>query len=466
MHCQANTQIFLQNLQLMHDFCIDSDTQSSQFMRIQDHLGKITWTMLDKGLFMVYGLIRLYQVSLMSPSEFGLFALLDAIIIAISTLTDSFALNGIVKYGSRGGERAKFNMLITISHIGISVFLCGLIYSSRYQLAQLFNEQGIIAIAEYVPLLMVLTIPRLYFIKFLLRETKMREVFIANGTWFFTMIGMTVFFGNYYGHLTLDQMVVISCTGTGLGSLIGGMLSFSSIELSKPNTSIMREFFTFGAYQVAWNIPASIMRHLDLYIIQFFFGTTIVGIFQSAKTLYRFFEALIDGISGLYYPALVRMHARGDTVAEHAMTSKIISFTMFAMVVIVMSLSLGLGEWLIDTFLSSKYVMAYQHFSLLMICAIMLPMMISAIIYITRDHMKALLMNALISASMGITVSILIGMSGHSELIALGTMSYVFTFSLIGIIYAMKQKIFSPKDFFRAIPDTMHFVRSLMHRKT
>ena len=80
--------------------------------------------------------------------------------------------------------------------------------------------------------------------------------------------------------------------------------------------------------------------------------------------------------------------------------------------------------------------------------------------------MKALLMNALISASMGITVSILIGMSGHSELIALGTMSYVFTFSLIGIIYAMKQKIFSPKDFFRAIPDTMHFVRSLMHRKT
>jgi len=78
-------------------------------MRIQDHIGKITWTMLDKALFMAYGLIRLYQVSLMHPAEFGLFALLDAIIIAISTLTDSFALNGIVKYGSRIQERAKFN---------------------------------------------------------------------------------------------------------------------------------------------------------------------------------------------------------------------------------------------------------------------------------------------------------------------------------------------------------------------
>ncbi|MGA1413679.1 MAG: lipopolysaccharide biosynthesis protein [Candidatus Kapaibacteriota bacterium] len=435
-------------------------------MRIQDHLGKITWTMLDKGLFMVYGLIRLYQVSLMDPSEFGLFALLDAIIIAISTLSDSFALNGIVKYGSRMEERAKFNALSLISHLGISLVLCGIIYVSRFELASVFNEQGIIAIAEYVPLLMLLTLPRLFFIKFLLRETKMREVFIANGTWFFTMIGLTLFYGLQFGDLTLDQMVVISCTGTALGSLIGGLLSYSSIEFAKPNAHTMKEFFTFGAYQVAWNIPATIMRHLDLYIIQFFFGTTIVGIFQSAKTLYRFFEALIDGISGLYYPALVRMHARGDKTAEHAMTSKIISFTMFGMTLIVFVLSLGIGEWLVNTFLSSKYMMAYQHFSLLMLCAIMLPMMISAIVYITRDHMKALLGNAIISSIVGISVSIGIGMSGHSELVALGTMSYVFTFSLIGIIYTIKQHIFELKDFFRAIPDSLHFVRSLMHRQS
>ena len=156
----------------MHDFCSDSDSHFSEFMRIQDHIGKITWTMMDKGLFMVYGLVRLYQVSLMDPSEFGLFALLDAIIIAISTLTDSFALNGIVKYGSRTPERAKFNALIALSHIGISSILCGIIYASRFQLAKLFNEQGIIAMAENVPILMILTLPRLFFIKFLLRETK------------------------------------------------------------------------------------------------------------------------------------------------------------------------------------------------------------------------------------------------------------------------------------------------------
>jgi uncharacterized protein YacL len=110
-------------------------------------------------------------------------------------------------------------------------------------------------------------------------------------------------------------------------------------------------------------------------------------------------------------------------------------------------------------------MMAYQHFSLLMLCAIILPMMITAIIYITRDHMKALLMNAVISSAMGIVVSVIIGMSGHSELVALGTMSYTFTFSIIGIFYAMKQGIFFPKDFFRAIPDSLQYVQSLMHKK-
>ena len=117
-------------------------------------------------------------------------------------------------------------------------------------------------------------------------------------------------------------------------------------------------------------------------------------------------------------------------------------------------------------FLSQKYLLAYQHFSLLMLTAIILPMMITAIIFITRDHMKALLANAVISSLTGIIVSISIGMSGHSELIALGTMSYTFTFSLIGIMYAIKQEIFYPMDFFRAIPDTLHFVKTLLQRKS
>lgn len=434
-------------------------------MRIQDHIGKITWTMLDKALFMAYGLIRLYQVSLMHPAEFGLFALLDAIIIAISTLTDSFALNGIVKYGSRIQERAKFNALIALSHIGLSGILSLGIYLAGNSVAYLFGEQQLIHVAEYVPILMALTIPRLFFIKFLLRETHMRSVFIANGSWFLTMIGLTIYLGMHKGELNLSDMVYISGAGSAIGSLAGGLLAFRSIEFAMPTLQVFREFIRFGAFQVAWNIPATIMRHLDIYIVQYFFGTAIVGIFQSAKTLYRFFEALIDGISGLYYPALVRMHARGDRNAEHAMTSKIISFTMFSMTGIVLIFQIGIGEWLVNTFLSEKYMMAYQHFSLLMLTAIILPMMITAIIFITRDHMKALLANAVISSLTGIIVSIIIGMSGHSEFIALGTMSYTITFSLIGILYAIKQGIFYPMDFFRAIPDTVHFVQALLQKK-
>lgn len=62
-------------------------------MRIQDHIGKITWTVLDKGLFITYGIIRMLQVSRMQPSEFGLFALLDALVLTIGTLSDNFLCN-------------------------------------------------------------------------------------------------------------------------------------------------------------------------------------------------------------------------------------------------------------------------------------------------------------------------------------------------------------------------------------
>ena len=434
-------------------------------MRIQDHLGKITWTMLDKGLFVGYGLIRLLQVSKMEPSEFGLFALLDALVLAIATLSDSFSLQSIVKFGSNHTIRQKINSLALISHVGLSMLVALIIYFLRFPLSQSFNEPGLIHVGAMLPLLCFVTLPRIMAVKYLLRETNMRSVFFVNAAWFFSMGLLTIFFLQKQEQLLLQDMIVIAGTGSLAGSVLGISLALPHMKFTIPDLSSVKVFYRFGLYQVAWTMPATIMRQLDLYFVQFFFGATVVGIFQSAKTLFRFFESIINGISGLYYPALVRIHARNDKAAERAITSKIISFSMFAMICIVIALHLGIGEWMITTFLSEKYAHAYKHFALLMNSAIILPMTITAIVYIVHDAMNKLLFNAIVSCIVGIIISIFIGLSGHEQLVAFGTIAYTVTFSILGIRYAMSEGLFKPSDFFRAIPDTIAFVKHSLFSK-
>jgi O-antigen/teichoic acid export membrane protein len=428
-------------------------------MRLQDHLGKITWTVLDKGLFIVYGLIRMIQVSRMKPDEFGLFALLDALMIAIATLSDSFSLQSVVRYGPDTTLRPQINTLALLSHIGLSMGLALLIYFFRIPLSAVFSEPRLAYVGEYLPLLCLLNIPRGLFIKVLLRDTRMGAVFATNGAWFGTMIGITLWFIYSQNTLSLSDMVWITGCGTGASALTGLFLALKNIDFSRPERSTIRIFFNFGIYQVAWTIPSTIMKQLDLYIIQFFFGTVVVGIFQSAKTLFRFFEALVDGIGGLYYPAFIRLKSRNDLHAMRTVTAKMLSFSILFISSIVLVLEAGVGKWAVDTLLSTKYSNALGHFQILMLGACYLPLITMAIVYIALDDMPALLRNSIISCAAGLLISVIIGIMGAQDLVALGTLTYNLVFSVLGLRFAAMHGIFAPKDLFRAIPDIYYFLR-------
>lgn len=435
-------------------------------MRIQDHIGKITWTVLDKGLFITYGMIRMLQVSRMQPSEFGLFALLDALVLTIGTLSDNFSLQSIIRFGSDNLLRPKINALSMISHTGLSMGLALIIFFSKTYLSLLFSEPRIIQVATYLPLLCLLNLPRIMSVKFLLRDTKMKEVFITNSIWFGSMIAVTFYFLSIHAELSLLDMIWITGIGTSLSSLTGLFFTFSSIDIEIPDKDAIHQFYRFGGYQVSWALPSTIMKQLDLYFVQYFFGATIVGIFQSAKTLFRFFEALIDGIGGLYYPAMVRIHARNDSEAERSLTSKMLSFSILSILVLVIIMNAGIGEWAVHTFLSTKYSLAFGHFQWLMISAITLPMNTMAIVYIIYDDMPALLFNSIISCLAGITASVLIGIVHAESMVSFGTIFYNVSFAIFGIRFAINKQVFTLKDFFRAIPDIFHFAKSGLKKYT
>lgn len=105
-------------------------------MRIQDHIGMISWSLLDKALFIFYGFIFILVINYATPIEYGLYSLLVAIHSWIFTISDSFALQSLIQFGMRQENRKKVNLIGLSNHTVITIGSSLLVFFFR----SLFNK--------------------------------------------------------------------------------------------------------------------------------------------------------------------------------------------------------------------------------------------------------------------------------------------------------------------------------------
>jgi O-antigen/teichoic acid export membrane protein len=72
-------------------------------------------------------------------------------------------------------------------------------------------------------------------------------------------------------------------------------------------------------------IALTIPRVLDVYLIQYFFGIYVVGLYAPAKTIFRFVEDLIQAIYTTIYAPVVKCFANNDIIGVNSIISKSIS---------------------------------------------------------------------------------------------------------------------------------------------
>ena len=63
-------------------------------MKLTAHLGKITWSLADKGLYVLYGFIQLLQIKALPAEVYGVFALLVGLNTWIMIVSDGSASAG------------------------------------------------------------------------------------------------------------------------------------------------------------------------------------------------------------------------------------------------------------------------------------------------------------------------------------------------------------------------------------
>lgn len=434
-------------------------------MRLKEHIDKVSWSVADKFLFVIYGIVTIVQFNAMKPEEMGLFALLITIFNWIFIISDSFALQNLIQFGQRKHDRGFINFVVSSFHFTITLGASSLMLLLGKPLSVFFNEPRLIEVFEFLIILTFFNIPRTYAIKIFYRDTNMRRLFFTNAMYFGVMTFVTLSVVFYKRFLTFDELVYIYLVGTFISSLVALFYIKNELTFRFRGQTRLKEIINFSVPYTFTSAIHLAPRQLDVYLIQYFFQTKIVGIYFLAKNLFRAFEEIVNAANGLVYPAAVRQISKQDFNSLFDMTTKALSYILFFNICTIILLNLGLTDLFIKLFLPVKYYLAIPFFNLLSFVAIGLPFTILASVLIAFNQPTKTMKIMSVSLVFWLLSFIVVGIINQPLLIPVPHIVYFFILSLLLFLETKKHINVSFKDILRFFPDFINLINNLLKAK-
>jgi O-antigen/teichoic acid export membrane protein len=472
-------------------------------MRIQDHLSKLSWTFADKALYVGYGFVQLLQIKALSPEELACYALVTGLYTFAVTLSDASLLQSVIMFGHDTTQRRAVARFALGSHSAwIAVFGLVLVLL-QVPLARVLHEPRLGSVMWYVPILSVAALPRMLVLKLLYRDVQARAIFAVNAAWFGSMTLVTAWMLlrgllHSFADMLLIAIVGLLCSSLGAvwvarKQLATELLRTREQENKEQGTreqgatqqgtgeqgvkqqragqrrlamvvlpATLREFV---AYQGAISLAGNAVKQLDIYLVQYFFGMVTVGVYQSAKTLFRFVDEAFSALIGLLYPGAVRLINQQRVADLRAFLSKALSFTFVGMLGLVAVTVLGGAQLVFTLLLPAKYQAASVYFIGLSLAAPCIAFSMLAVVIIAFGESRVLLRYMLIAGSLGLAAVVAVGMAGVAFAVPVGFVVYHLVLGGFTLHYIRRKMTFPYKLIFRSLPDTKNFLLPFIEKQ-
>lgn len=407
-------------------------------MKLTAHLGKITWSLADKVLYVAFGLVQFVQIAALPSEVYGVFALLVALNTWIMIVSDGSALAGIIQYGVHPEERKRVNTMALVIHTIVVGVAAGGIFLFREPLIHVFRVEQFGAVAVLLPLYCLLSLPRMFCLKIIYREMRMKDLFVADAIWFGVRTILTFWaIANDRLH-TLTDIVIIDFAGMAASSLATMFLTRRELIFGWTGTISFGTYLRYGVPLAVATALNSAPRQLDVYVIAAYFGVGVVGVYTPAKNLYRFFEQAFDAVITLLYPAAVRMYSQHRMEDLQILITKAISVTLVPTIVVVIALELGLSQ-LIIPILGDKYAAAVDHFNVLTIAALGMPFLLMSSIIAAMGRSTIIVRFSAIGLLVSGGVLFIVGELGHPLLVGLGLVTNTLVVGILCTVYVRRE---------------------------
>lgn len=435
-------------------------------MILSNHIGKVTWAMADKMLFIIYGLVVFLQISIIeTEKEVGLYGLLTYTANYIFIIADSFALQGLIQFGADKSKRPQTDLIATILFLLTAIFFSGLIYIFSGAVSQLLNEPSFSEVAKWLPIIAITAFPKYFATKFLYRDYKFRGVFFINLSYFGTFSIFTLYYYFYNSSVYFSDMMYLYVAGTVISSLVGIILITKDLKYDFRNKLHFKEFLKFAFPVSVLQTLNSLPKVIDQYILGAIFSTSTVGIYFSAKTLFRVFDEAANASYGLLYPGTVKLLKENNKEGIIKLYTKGVSFLFVTFLILTIVLNIGLTELLIELLLPDSFLKATTQFNILTLNSLGLPFIMTGILMIAGNKVYRFnLYNFIAIIVSGIAYYIIYEIK-NPNFIAFGLISYTFTLAILSFYDMKKNYGFPFKMIFRAFGDSYNFVKHKLSNK-
>lgn len=427
--------------------------------KISEHIDKISWTIADKIIFLLYGFVNLTQIKFLGPTEAGKYTLLIMANTWIMAIADSFGLQAIIQFGARKEQRPRILAISLINYLSIILFGSITFWILRGPLSTILQAEYINQIANYILILSLTIAFRSYSQKIMYREFYFKAIFISDLVFFGILTIFTIYYIFSQKYLTWELLTQIYIGAALTSSLVSLFLVKKHLIFSFKGEIKYKEMFNFSFPMAINSLLYNIPRTVEVFIIKYFFPIETVGVYSSAKTLFRVFDEIGNAVYGLIYPAATKLVQNKDIINLRKLMTKSTSFLFLFIIVLVIPLELGFADILIKGFLSQKFVSAIPLFKFLLIGSLAFPFIAQSLILISAND-QWYLIKVLIVSNLTLVVAILfVGLTQSNYLLPLGVVLFNFTSGILYYFRIKKKFDFEIKSIFSSIPDTFAYLK-------
>lgn len=439
-------------------------------MKLTAHLGKITWSLADKVLYVLYGFVQLWQVNQLvalqpdaqaaglAVMDLGAFSILVAVNTWIMIVSDGSALAGVIQFGVDPAERRRVNTMALTIHFGIVAVATLGVYIVGQPLAAMVGDYRLGKVAEILPLYALVTIPRMFCLKLIYRDMRMQDLFLADAIWFGVRTVLTWWFIRTGELTSFETLVTIDIAGMAASSIATLVLTRKELQFGWTGGVSIGTYLRYGVPLAMATALNSAPRQLDNLAIGVFFGTGVAGAFTPAKNLYRVFEQAFDAVSTLLYPAAVRMYAQHRLEDMQILITKAISVTLIPTIIAIIALELGLSS-IITVVLGATYADAIVHFNVLIIAGLGMPFLLMNSIIAAMGQSMAIVKYSAIGLIAGAVAFAVVVLLDQPLLVGAALVTNTLVMGALSLTHVRREIHFPISAMARVIDDVRQAVR-------
>jgi O-antigen/teichoic acid export membrane protein len=299
------------------------------------------WAAADKALPMLYGLAMIVVAfRVLDASEKGVWANYQTVFMIISLLAEFFILQPMVKLAAeRTEERGSIITASIALYTAFSLLLAAVVVAMPEMLARVLKSDGAAPLFGSMLLLVATTLVRNIAIRILQIDYRIIAIFLVDLAYFAPLVALMIVGGADGTFDSAADMIDYNLIAFAISSTVGALYTLRDlVPRLRGLGAAARRVLSLGVHQGGTGILTVTQQQVDIPIVSAVRGEKLAGIYFTAKTFYRFFDAVRDAAQLLLVPATSRAYAEERIEAVEEVTE----FATAALVVMIFPITIAL----------------------------------------------------------------------------------------------------------------------------